>query len=122
VWQLFKDGKRSGQEMIMSTPKPSARDRARGGNFSRAFSGSEDRVPDGQPIKGSGVAEIFVRFRDWQIYYQPCKTGMVATARVASWLARYPLAAVRETSGQVLIVLIDIDDVCPDEFKTMEPI
>lgn len=116
TWDAFTQGKRSGAEMIMAGAA------SLWNTLSRAFSGSTDRIPDGTPIRGAGVAEIYVRFRDWQIYYQPCKTGMVATARVASWLARYPLASVRETSGQVLIVLIEIDEDCPDQFKTMEPV
>ena len=116
TWRAFKEGRRVGEEMIMATT-----DRPfDSNNSSRAFSGSEDRIPDGRPIRGTGIAEIFVRFRDWQIYYQPCKTGMVATARIASWLSRYPLAHVRETSTQLLIIVIDIDENCPEEFKTME--
>lgn len=115
IWRAFVEGRRVGEEMIMKSG-----DRALDVSTSRVFSGSKDRIPDGEPIRGTGVAEIFVRFRDWQIYYQPCKTGMVATARIASWLSRYPLANVRETSKQMLIILIDIDEICPDEFKTQE--
>lgn len=150
IWRAFIEGRRVGEEMICRTPSrgslgsevdPSrpgrdsteradrparSADRVREDSMSqdpstsRAFSGSNDRIPDGEPIRGAGVAEIFVRFRDWQIYYQPCKTGMVATARIASWLSRYPLAKVRETSKQMLIILIEIDEICPDEFKTQE--
>ncbi len=117
IWRAFIEGRRVGEEMIMKSGSAAP---DRDPSTSRAFSGSKDRVPDGEPIRGTGVAEIFVRFRDWQIYYQPCKTGMVATARVAAWLSRYPLAKVRETSKQLLIILIDIDEICPDEFKTQE--
>lgn len=112
AWRAFVDERTVGEALIMRTPE----------NVSKAFSGSTDRVPEGRPIPGAGVAEIYVRFRDWQIYYQPCKTGMVATARIAAWLSRYPLARVRETNGHVLLILIEIDEVCPDELKAVEQV
>jgi hypothetical protein len=77
-WEAFQRNEAVGEALIMRTPA----------SVSVGFTGSTDHVPEGTPIPGAGVAEIYVRFRDWLVYYQPCKTGMVATARVAAWLSR----------------------------------
>lgn len=45
------------------------------------------------------MTEVLVKFRDgFVVTYPPCETGIVAYARAAAWIGRFPAARTREFS------------------------
>jgi hypothetical protein len=80
--------------------------------------------PDPPRSQLRGVAQVTIKFIDYIIPFSPNETVMVATARVSAWLNRYPLARTieRYLEGGHLAVCIEIDESCPDEWKTTAPI
>lgn len=54
------------------------------------------------------MTEVLVKFRDgFTIAYPGCETGIVAYARAAAWIGRYPSARTREFSQRREILLVD---------------
>lgn len=54
------------------------------------------------------MTEILVRFRDgFVVTYPPCETGIVAYARAAAWIGRFPAARTREFSERRETLLYD---------------
>ena len=80
--------------------------------------------PDPPAVKVRGVAQVTIKFADYIVPFQPNLSATTASARVAAWLSRYPMARMieRYLEGGHLAILIEIDEPCPDDFKTTAPI